>query len=61
MTIVRPETLVRWRRAGFRRYRRWKSRKRGGRPRIEIELGFRSADKNLSELMRWRIAEHLLR
>jgi hypothetical protein len=38
VTIVRPETLVRWHRAGFRRYWRWKSNARGGRPRIEIEL-----------------------
>jgi len=26
MTIIRPETLVRWHRAGFRRYWHWKSR-----------------------------------
>ena len=38
VTIVRPETLVRWHRAGFRRYWRWKSKARGGRPRIESEL-----------------------
>src|ERR1700736_2469557 len=38
LTIIRPETLVRWHRAGFRRYWRWKSNARGGRPRIEIEL-----------------------
>src|ERR1700730_16912160 len=38
VTIVHPETLVSWHRAGFRRYWRWKSRRRGGRPRIEIEL-----------------------
>jgi transposase InsO family protein len=38
VTIVRPETLVRWHRAGFRRYWRWKSNSRGGRPRIEMEL-----------------------
>jgi transposase InsO family protein len=38
VTIVRPETLVRWHRAGFRRYWRWQSRRRGGRPRIEAEL-----------------------
>jgi hypothetical protein len=25
ITIVRPETLVRWHRSGFRRYWRWKS------------------------------------
>src|SRR6516164_2646248 len=30
LTIIRPETLVRWHRAGFRRYWRWKSRPRGG-------------------------------
>jgi transposase InsO family protein len=38
VTIVRPETLVRWHRAGFRRYWRWKSNSRGGRPRIEMEV-----------------------
>jgi hypothetical protein len=38
VTIVRPETLVHWHRSGFRRFWRWKSNSRGGRPRIEIEL-----------------------
>src|SRR5471030_902754 len=38
LTIVQPETLVRWHRAGFRRYWRWKSRPRGGRPQIETDL-----------------------
>src|SRR5246127_135205 len=38
VTIVRPETLVDWHRAGFRRFWRWKSRRRGGRPPIEAEL-----------------------
>jgi len=38
ITIVRPETLVRWHRAGFRRYWRWKSRSLGGRPKIDGEL-----------------------
>src|ERR1700747_347070 len=38
LTIIRPETLVRWHRAGFRRYWRWKSRRRGGRRPIEAEL-----------------------
>jgi transposase InsO family protein len=36
--IIRPDTLVRWHRAGFRRYWRWKSRGRVGRPRIDGEL-----------------------
>jgi hypothetical protein len=38
LTVVRPETLVRWHRAGFRSYWRWKSRSRGGRPQIESDL-----------------------
>ena len=38
LTVVRPETLVHWHRAGFRRYWRWKSRSRGGRPQVETEL-----------------------
>ena len=38
LTIIRPETLVRWHRAGFRRYWRWKSQRRGGRPQIDAEL-----------------------
>jgi hypothetical protein len=32
-TIIRPETLVRWHRAGFR----WKSRPQGGRPQIDTQ------------------------
>src|SRR6202022_21443 len=38
LMIIRPEMLVRWHRAGFRRYWRRKSRRRGGRPPIESEL-----------------------
>jgi len=38
LTIVQPETLVRWHRAGFRYYWRWKSRSRAGRPQIEADL-----------------------
>src|SRR6202158_2851434 len=38
LTIIRPETLVLWHRAGFRRHWRWKSRSRGGRPQIHLEL-----------------------
>ena len=36
--IVQPETLVRWHRAGFRCYWRWRSRPQGGRPQIDTEL-----------------------
>ena len=38
ITVIRPETLVRWHRAGFRHYWRWKSRRLGGRPQISAEL-----------------------
>src|SRR6266704_1602156 len=38
LVIIRPETLVHWHRAGFRRYWRWKSRSQGGRPQIETDL-----------------------
>jgi transposase InsO family protein len=38
VTIVQPETLVRWHRVGFRCYWSWKSRPQGGRPQIENDL-----------------------
>jgi hypothetical protein len=38
LTIIRPETLVRCHRAGFRSYWHWKSRSSGGRPQIDAEL-----------------------
>src|SRR5215203_831722 len=39
LAIVRPETVVRWHRAGFRSYWRWKSRSRsGGRPAVSAEI-----------------------
>src|SRR5256886_5233474 len=38
ITVIRPETLVRWHRAGFRQYWRWKPRSLGGRPRIAANL-----------------------
>ena len=38
VTIVQPETIIRWHRAGFRLYWRWKSRSRGGPPKVPIEI-----------------------
>jgi len=38
VAIVQPETIVRWHRAGFRHYWRWKSRARGGRPKVPMEI-----------------------
>ncbi len=37
LTVVRPDTLVRWHRQGFRLFWRWTSR-RSGRPRIPPDL-----------------------
>ena len=38
LAIIKPETLIRWHRAGFRRYWRWESRPRGGRPKTTLEI-----------------------
>src|SRR5215471_10284875 len=38
LKILEPETLIRWHRAGFRAYWRWKSRPRGGRPSTAAEI-----------------------
>jgi hypothetical protein len=36
--VVHPDTILRWHRAGFRTYWRWKSHGRPGRPRVSREL-----------------------
>ncbi len=36
--VVQPDTILRWHRAGFRAYWRWKSRARPGRPQVCREL-----------------------
>jgi hypothetical protein len=36
--VVQPETILRWHRAGFKVFWRWKPRNRAGRPRIERGL-----------------------
>src|SRR6202047_1595511 len=50
VAIVRPETIIRWHRAGFRAYWRWRSRNRVGRPKVSAELstlmGGRKRGKN---------------
>src|ERR1039458_5011118 len=38
ITIVRPETIIRWHRAEFRVYWRWRSRNRVARPKVSAEL-----------------------
>ena len=48
--IVKPETIVRWHRAGFRAYWRWKSRN-PGRPRIDREV--RDLIRQMATENRW--------
>ena len=38
LKILKPETVIRWHRVGFRAYWRWKSRARGGRPKTPLEV-----------------------
>jgi hypothetical protein len=38
LAIVKPDTIVRWHRAGFRLYWRWKSGPCSGRPTVPPEL-----------------------
>ena len=37
LVLVKPTTVISWHRAGFRLYWKWKSRPKGGRPRIDKE------------------------
>jgi transposase InsO family protein len=47
--VVQPETILRWHRAGFKAFWRWKSRKRAGRPKI---------DRGLRDLIQWMSKEN---
>ena len=38
LVIVKPDTVVRWHRQGWRLYSRWKSRGKTGRPQIDREV-----------------------
>jgi transposase InsO family protein len=38
LAIVKPETVIKWHRAGFRLYWRWKSKALGGRPTVPLEI-----------------------
>src|SRR5216683_5484599 len=63
ISVIEPETVVRWHRMGFRLYWRWKSRSRGGRPRIPAEIrhlirGMSLANRLLGSAPHpWRAAE----
>ena len=38
LMLVKVETVISWRRQGFRLYWRWKSRKKPGRPKVDAEI-----------------------
>ena len=48
---VKPETVIRWHRAGFRAYWRWKSRLRGGRPKTRWKSGISFAGRSRQPMM----------
>ena len=51
--VVQPETILRWHRAGWKAFWRWKSRKRAGRPKID--RGLRDLIQRMSkENPQWR-------
>src|SRR5258705_3309511 len=45
--VVQPETILRWHRAGFKAFWRWKSRNRAGRPKID--RGLRDLIRRMSQ------------
>jgi hypothetical protein len=51
LAIARPETVVRWHRAGFRSFWRWRSRRRGGRPSVPLEIRQLVRDMGLANLL----------
>src|SRR5215469_5874033 len=58
LTIIRPETLVRWHRAGFRCYWRWKSRPRGcclDDPERRIDVGLHGRIEILARKVKDRL------
>ena len=38
LVTVKPETVIRWHRQGFRLYWRWKSKTKNGRPKVDVEI-----------------------
>jgi len=38
LIIVNPDTVIRWHRAGFRKYWAWRSQPKGGRPAIDPQI-----------------------
>jgi hypothetical protein len=52
--IVKPDTIVRWHRAGFRLYWCWKARRRGGRPTVPLEIRRLIGEMSIAKPL-WRV------
>ena len=61
LAVVKPETVIKWHRAGFRSYWRWKSRRRGGRPAVSLEIRRLVRQMSIAnycgERRPWRVAQ----
>jgi hypothetical protein len=55
LVIVRPETVIRWHRAGFRWYWRWKSKSPGGRPKLPVDIRALIRDISIPQMRSNRI------
>jgi putative transposase len=51
LIVVKPATVIKWHRAGFRRYWTWRSRPKGGRPGIDPEV--RALIKRMATANMW--------
>src|SRR5438552_994228 len=38
LAVLKPDTVIKWHRTGFRSYWRWRSRRRAGRPIVPLEI-----------------------
>ena len=64
--VVRPDTILRWHRTGFRACWRWKSRGRAGRPKLAVNCANYQTDEHGEPVVGrsahpWRTAEAWLR
>src|ERR1700752_1048824 len=48
LVIVKPETVIRWHRAGFRLFWRWKSRSQASRQKVPLEIRHLIRDMSLA-------------
>src|ERR1700687_2009740 len=59
--LVTPETVIRWHRAGFRLFWRWKSRCRVGRPKVPFEIRHVEPTGVLGDKVELQPAQHATR